>query len=69
MADIHQSMAAAGARATPPVVVSAASTLSHAPLQDWVYILTLVYLVVQIGYLLWKWWRAIHRREPAGDDQ
>ena len=34
-------------------------------LQDWVYILTLVYLVLQIAYLVWKFWR---RSRNAGDE-
>lgn len=46
-----------GAFAAPPVAVSAVAIVEGLTLQDWVCIGTLVYLALQSGYLLWKWWR------------
>ena len=40
-------------QSTPPIVVSGL-TLAGIPLQEWVYILTLVYLIFQIGFVLRK---------------
>lgn len=44
------------AQATPPVGV-AASIVARVDMPSWVVILTVVYLLVQISYLLWKWIR------------
>ena len=55
-----QKLADAGVEAvksSPPVAVIAA-TAAGMTLQDWVFVLTLAYLGIQIGWLLWKWWRA-----------
>ena len=58
---MHQQMASEAAaeaiKSAPPLAVMAAAS-SGFGLQDWVFILTLVYLCVQIGWLLWRWWRA-----------
>ena len=43
-------------KAAPPVVVAGA-TLFGVPLQEWVYILTIIYLVLQIAALLLKCWK------------
>lgn len=40
------------AKSAPPVTVVGLS-LGGVSLQDWVFILTCVYLVFQIGFLLW----------------
>lgn len=55
---------AAGGKAVPPIAVTGLSA-GGVSLQDWVYILTLVYLVLQIAYLVWKFWR---RSRNAGDE-
>jgi hypothetical protein len=44
-------------KASPPIAVLGA-TVYGMTLQDWVFVLTLIYLVIQIGWLLWKWWKA-----------
>lgn len=44
------------ARSAPPVGISALS-LFGLNLADWVYILTIIYLIVQIAYLLYKIYR------------
>lgn len=43
-------------KAAPPVAVVGA-TLFGVPLQEWVYILTIIYLVLQIVSLLLKCWK------------
>jgi len=43
-------------KATPPVVVSGAMWAGM-PLDDLIKIATLVYICLQIGYLLFKYWR------------
>jgi hypothetical protein len=46
------------AKASPPIAVLAV-TAQGMTLQDWVFVLTLLYLGIQIGWLLWKWYRAM----------
>ena len=43
------------------MAVSAAEVAGTIDLNDWVLIATLVWILAQLGYLLWKWlkeWRA-----------
>jgi hypothetical protein len=51
--------------AAPPVTVSALAVAGGIGLQGWVFVLTLVYLAVQIVYLLWKWRREATARKVA----
>lgn len=44
------------AKAVPAVGVSALTVLG-VPLSEWVYILTLIYLIAQIGLLTLKIWK------------
>jgi len=53
---MKQELAAEGARAIPPVTVVAA-TVTGWTLNDWVLVLTVVYLVLQIGRLIYLWFR------------
>ena len=46
-------------KALPPTVIST-MTLFVVGLQDWVYILTIVYLIAQIG---WSIWRFVRRKK------
>lgn len=48
-------LAAAAAKAAPPVGVSGAM-IAGVPMADIVLWLTAAYLVLQIGYLGWKWY-------------
>jgi len=43
------------AKAAPPVVVSTAAFLGDFSLNNAIGVLTMLYLVLQVGYLLWKW--------------
>lgn len=58
-------MIAAG-KSTLPVAVTALS-IGGVGLEDWVFILTAVYLVLQIGYLVWKWMRALRGSKVPAD--
>lgn len=61
-----QDVVKSAAEATPPVVV-AALHLGGVSLPDWVALLTAVYVVLQIGHLLWRWTRAARRNSGSGD--
>ena len=43
-------------RAAPPVTVAGA-TIAGVPLNDLILWATLMYLVLQIGFLLYRWWQ------------
>jgi hypothetical protein len=45
------------AKSSPPIAVLAV-TAQGMTLQEWVYAATLVYIALQAGWLLWKWWKA-----------
>ena len=51
-------------KAVPPVAVSAL-TLFGIGLQDWVYLLTLVYIGIQVGWFIWS---KILKKGRDGDD-
>jgi uncharacterized membrane protein len=44
------------AKSIPPVTIAAA-TVSGWTLNDWVLVATLVYVVLQIAHLLYKWFK------------
>lgn len=53
------------AQASPPVAV-ATGVIAGIDLQWWVLLLTAIYLLAQIGYLFWKWWREwLKARSPV----
>lgn len=62
----EHAVGAAVAKAAPPVGVTGAHMMG-VPVSDLVLWLTLVYLVLQISYLCWKWWR--DRRLADQQDQ
>ena len=55
-------LASEAAKASFPVGVSLAS-LGGMTLHDMVMLATLVYIALQAGYLLWKWYRQATRGE------
>lgn len=57
-----------GLRAAPPVGVSAASFMGMG-LDDWMYIFTIAYTVVQGAYLIYKWRRSHRESKEEEDDQ
>ena len=56
-------------KAAPAVSVSAASALG-ANLQNWVYVVTIVYIVLQSTFLIYRWVRSHrkHKRERRNAD-
>ena len=56
------SMKTDSALATPPIAVAAA-TLAGVSLQEWVYILTIMYTLFLIGEKLWRWFKAWQERK------
>ena len=48
-------------KATPPVAVTLWAWLSEATLNEWVLRATLFYIVLQAGYLIFKWVSEIRR--------
>lgn len=53
-------IAAAGIKAAPAVAVTGAASVGMS-LEEWVFVATLVYLVLQILYLAWKFWRDLKK--------
>jgi hypothetical protein len=53
-------------KATPPAVV-AGMTVAGASLNDIVLVATLVYITLQIGFLLFKWYR-LHQHSKLNSD-
>lgn len=41
------------AKASPPIVVTGLA-IAGVSLQEWVYVLTIVYLILQIGHFVWS---------------
>jgi hypothetical protein len=52
----RQEVAAESLRAVP-AIAAAGFTVGGVTLQDWVLIVTLVYIILQIAYLLFRWLR------------
>lgn len=55
------------AKSTPPALVIGATMRGWGP-QDWMYVLTAGYIVMQAVYLIWKWRREA-RRKPDDSDR
>ena len=47
------------AKAAPPVAITTAVTVGGLTLNEWVAVATLLYIVLQSGWLVWKWFHAI----------
>lgn len=56
--EMMKEIATEGAKAAPPVAVVTADIAHGWSMNDTVLTLTIVYLVLQIGWLLWRWYRA-----------
>lgn len=54
---MNTEIASEAAKAAPPVTVIATSTLAGWSLNNFIGLATLVYIILQAGYLLWKWRR------------
>lgn len=56
MSTSKHEIAAEAIKATPPVTVAGA-TVAGVPVNEMILWATLLYLVLQIGFLLYRWWR------------
>lgn len=54
-------------KSAPPVMVTAASGLMGFTLHEWMAIATIAYIVLQAGWLVWKWRRAAKDKEWTPD--
>lgn len=54
-------------KASPAVAVVVAHKVAGLQISEWVAILTGLYIVMQMAYLGWKWWREAHRKEPSDE--
>jgi hypothetical protein len=52
-----------GAKSAPPVVVAATAWLFGLTLNDWVAVGTILYLALQGGFLIWRWYRESRKKE------
>lgn len=50
-------------KATPPVSIAIAEKAAGWTLNDTVLTATLIYVIMQAGYLVWKWLREYRRRQ------
>lgn len=62
--ELTQEITNAGAKLIPPAAVTMVSVAGYT-LQDWVFIATIGYLVLQATHLLWKWWRETKAKNGA----
>lgn len=62
--DIAGEAMAAATKAAPPVTV-AASAIAGLPLERWVLIATLIYTILMIAHVTWRWAREL--RGKGGD--
>lgn len=59
------------AQAVPATAAIVATKVLGFSLNEWLAIASIAFIVLQAGYLLWKWrneWRARARRREAGQD-
>ncbi|GAA5075561.1 hypothetical protein [Lysobacter panacisoli] len=59
--ELSEAVGAATIKSAPPIAVVGASVAGWG-VQEWMYFTTTVYVVAQLGYLLWKWWREAKKK-------
>lgn len=61
---------AEAAKAAPPIAITTAVTVGGLTLNEWVALATLLYIVLQSGWLVWKWYHAIKdkKNEKSSSD-
>lgn len=62
--NLVRAMGSEAAKAAPPTVVAAYGALT-AHLPELVGFATLIYILIQAGHLIWKWWCQIYDRRRA----
>lgn len=65
MSEFGREAAVQGAAATPPVAVTTAAVMGGLTLQEWMAVATILYIVLQAGFLLWRWHRAWRKAQAA----
>lgn len=65
--EVIKDLAIEGAKATPPIAVVGTSIAQGWTINHAVAALTIVYLLLQIGWLLWRWHRAAQGQEVKAD--
>jgi hypothetical protein len=68
---MSQKLAETGAeavKAAPPIAVLGV-TAQGMTLQEWVYVATLVYICLQAGWLLWRWYKAARTKGWSPKDE
>jgi hypothetical protein len=63
---LNSDVATEGAKAAPPLVVTALTMIQGWDLNHWVAAATLGYIGLQAAYLVWKWRQQV--RHGLGDD-
>lgn len=66
---MQQIVATEGMKASPPVAVSAMATVQGWQMADWVALATVLYILMQAGYLGWKWYREYRKAEEEDAKQ
>lgn len=66
--EMMKEIAGEAAKASPPVAVVGTSLAQGWTINHVVAALTIVYLLLQIGWLLWRWNRQANGQEVRGDD-
>lgn len=55
-------------KGAPPVAVAATTLAGAVDWQTWVFILTAIYILMQIGWLAWKFVDRFRGKTDAGED-
>jgi len=58
---LNSEIASEAAKAAPPAMITTIAAVGGLSLNNIIGIATLVYIVLQAGYLIWKWRRDIRR--------
>lgn len=54
---MKQDIAQEGVKASPAIAVTGWALMNGMTLEKWLALATLIYIGLQAGYLLWKWYR------------
>lgn len=54
---MRTAIASEASKSAPPTAVTLATVIAGVSLNEWVAIATLIYVLMQAGYLGWKWYK------------
>lgn len=57
------------AQSTPGAVASAGTHIAGLPLSDWAVVATILFVLLQVGHLIWKWRRDARREDERQEDR